>query len=148
MKYWYFLIMFFLRSFLHIYNPVEGSFCSFTAWQRYTSFLDIPGFLHSSEQTKHHTLHLQNREMILTFCSVSTETGACYMRSGPSTFVELQWPPPFWPHFRHQTGIICMWYPVNGKKRSFYRCSTQAFPGGITHLYWDLQLLTWARILC
>lgn len=53
------------------------------------SFLDILGFLHSSEQTKHHILHLQNREMILTLCSdVSTETGACYMLSGPSTFVE------------------------------------------------------------
>lgn len=112
MKYWYFLIMFFLRSFLHFYNQVEGSFCSVTAWHRYMSFLNILGFLHSSEQTKPHIPHLQNREIILILHSdVSNDTGAHYMLSGPSTFVELQWPPSSPPHFRHQTGIIFMWYP-------------------------------------
>lgn len=119
MKYWYFLIMFFLRSFLYIYNQVEGSFCSLTARHRYMSFLDILGFLHSSEQTKPHILHLQNREITLILHSdVSSDTGACYTLSGPSTFVELQWPPPFPPHFRCQTGTICMWYPGSqGKEK-------------------------------
>lgn len=46
----------------------------------------IPDFLHNSEQTKAHILHLQSKEIILILHSdVSTDTGACYLLPGPSS---------------------------------------------------------------
>lgn len=75
--------MFFL-CFLRIYNQAEGSFYNLTALHR--SFLLIPDFLHNSEQTKAHILHLQSKEIILILHSdVSTDTGACYLLPGPSS---------------------------------------------------------------
>lgn len=75
--------MFFL-CFLDIYNQAEGSFYNLTALQR--SFLHIPDFLHNSEQTKAHILHLQNKEIILILHSdVSSDIGACYTLAAPSS---------------------------------------------------------------
>lgn len=90
--------MFFLCPFLHIYNQGEGSLCSLTAGLRYTSFLATIRLLHSSEQTKPQILHLQNMEIIpILHSDISNTKGTSYMLSGPSVFVELQWPLPLTP---------------------------------------------------
>lgn len=72
--------MFFL-CFLHIYNQAEGSFYNLTALHR--TFLHIPDFLHNSEQTKAHILHLQNKIILIFHIDVSSDTGAGYMLPGP-----------------------------------------------------------------
>lgn len=60
------------------------------------SFLDTVRLLHSSEQINPQILHLQNMEIIpILHTDISNTKGACYMLSGPSAFVELQWPQPF-----------------------------------------------------
>lgn len=110
--------MFFLHSSLHIYKQVEGSFCNLTAWHGYTSFLDIQGFLHSSEQTKPHILYLQNQEITLILHSdVSNDRAACYMLSGASTLSKCNGHHPF--HLTSDTKQKkCGTQPVKAKKKS------------------------------
>lgn len=85
--------MFFL-CLSHIYNQSEGSVYNLTALHR--SFLHILNFLHNSEQTKTHIVHLQNKEIIpILHSDTSSDTRAV---TSCQLLVELQWSPSSPPH--------------------------------------------------